>query len=107
MVRFGNTTEKPYNATDEHHNYIFKCCLSKGEYKLRKYNKMAKFIEDKIKRDKWSPDVIVGYMKSNNYFIRDGFTSITTPSIYNTIRRGIIKIKLTDTRSMKEKLDMK
>ena len=102
IVRSGHTTEKPYNATDAQHNYLFKRGLSKGEYKLRKYNKMAKFIEYKIKIDKWAPDVIVGYMKSNNYFIRDGFTSITTPSIYNAIRHGIIKIKLTDTRRMKE-----
>ena len=36
IVRSGHTTEKPYNATDAHHNYLFKRGLSKGEYKLRK-----------------------------------------------------------------------
>lgn len=103
MVRSGKTTEKPYNATDAHNNYLFKRGLSKGEYKLKKYKKMAKFIEDKIKIDKWAPDVIVGYMKTHNYFIKDGFTSISVPTIYNAIRYNIINVKLEDTRRMKYK----
>lgn len=102
MVRSGRSIPKPYNAVDANNNYIFKRGLSKGEYKLRKYPKMAKFIEDKIKIDKWAPDVIVGYMKTHGYFERDGFCSITTPTIYNAIRLGIIKVKLSDTRRMKD-----
>lgn len=101
MVRSGKMIEKPYNATDAHNNYLFKRGLSKGEYKLRKHSKMAKFIEDKIKIDKWAPDVIVGYMKTHNMFHYDGFCSITTPTIYNAIRYGIIHVKLEDTRKMK------
>ena len=102
MVRSGRSIEKPYNAVDAQNNYIFKRGLSKGEYKLHKYPKMAKFIEDKIKIDKWAPDVIVGYMRKHKYFDRDGFCEITTPTIYNAIRLGIIKVKITDTRRMKE-----
>lgn len=63
---------------------------------------MAKFIEDKIKIEKWAPDVIVGYMKTHNYFEKDGFCKITTPTIYNAIRLGIINVKLSDTRRMKD-----
>lgn len=103
MVKSGRTIEKPYNAVDAHNNYLFKRGLSKGEYKLRKYSKMAKYIEDKIKIDKWAPDVIVGYMKTHNYFIKDGFSKISVPTIYNAIRYGIINIKLEDTRRMKYK----
>ena len=103
MVRSGRSIEKPYNAVDAQNNYIFKRGLSKGEYKLQKYPKMAKFIEDKIKIDKWAPDVIVGYMKKHNYFNRDGFCEITTPTIYNAIRFHIINVKLEDTRRMKYK----
>ena len=103
MVRSGRSIEKPYNAVDAQNNYIFKRGLSKGEYKLQKYPKMAKFIEDKIKIDKWAPDVIVGYMKRHNYFNRDGFCEITTPTIYNAIRFHIINVKLEDTRRMKYK----
>ena len=103
MVRSGRTIEKPYNATDAHNNYLFKRGLSKGEYKLRKYTNMAKYIEDKIKIDKWAPDVIVGYMQVHNYFKKDGFCEITVPTIYNAIRYGIINVKLENTRRMKYK----
>ena len=64
---------------------------------------MAKYIEDKIKIDKWAPDVIVGYMKTHNMFKNDGFCSISTPTVYNAIRYGIIHVKLEDTRRMKYK----
>lgn len=107
MVRSGRTIEKPYNATDAHNNYLFKRALSKGEYKLHKFPKMAKFIEDKIKIDKWAPDVIVGYMRIHNYFKRDGFCEISVPTIYNAIRYGIINVKLEDTRRMKYKPEYK
>lgn len=101
MVRSGRTIEKPYNAVDAHNNYLFKRGLSKGQYKLHKFSNMAKFIENKIKIDKWAPDVIVGFMKNHNYFNKDGFCSISTPTIYNAIRLGIIKVKIEDTRRMK------
>ena len=101
MVRSGKTYEKPYNAIDANNNYLFKRGLSKGQYKLRKFSKMAKFIEDKIKIDKWAPDVIIGFMKTHNYFNKDGFCSISTPTIYNAIRLGIINVKIEDSRRMK------
>lgn len=107
MVRSGKTFEKPYNATDAQKDYLFKRALSKGEYKLRKYNKMAKFIEDKIKIDKWAPDAISGFMKTHNYFSKDGFCSISTPTIYSAIRQGIINVKLDDTIRMKDVPDYK
>ena len=100
-IRTGKITNKPYNATDAHNDYIFKRGLSKGEYILRKYQPMAKFIETKIKIDKWAPDVIVGWMNKHKYFLKEGFTSITTPTIYNAIRFGIINVNLEDTRRMK------
>ena len=103
MIRTGRTIERPYNATDAHNNYLFKRRLSKGEYKLRHHRKMAKFIEDKIKIEHWSPDAIVGYMKVHGYFNFEGFCEITTPTVYNAIRNRIIDVKIEDTRRMKEK----
>lgn len=100
-VMSGKITNKPYNAVDAQNDYNFKRGLSKTEYKLEKYPKMAKFIEDKIKIDKWAPDVIVGYMKAHNMFSQEGFCEITTPTIYNAIRYGIINVKISDTRRMK------
>lgn len=96
MVRSGRTIEKPYNAVDTNNNYLFKQGLSKGEYKLRKFP-----IADNIKIDKWDHDVIVGYMKLHKYFLKDGFTEISVPTIYNAIRYGIISVKIEDTRRMK------
>lgn len=103
MIISGRSIPKPYNATDAQNDYNFKRGLSKGEYKLIKYPKMAKFIEDKIKIDKWSPDVIVGYMRTHRYFEKDGFCKISVPTIYNAIRYNIIDVKLEDTRRMKYK----
>ena len=101
MIRTGHIKNLPYNAVDAHNDYMFKRALSKGEYVLRKFPKMAKYIEDKIKKDKWSPDVIAGYMEKHNIFEQDGFTHITVPTIYNAIRFNIIDVKLEDTRRMK------
>ena len=102
-IRTGKTKTMPYTAEYAQDDATFKRGLSKGEYKLRKYKKMAKFIEDKIKIDKWAPDAIVGYMESHNMFNYSGYTSITTPTIYNAIRYHIINVKLEDTRRMKYK----
>ena len=104
-IRTGKTKTMPHTAQYAQENADFKRGLSKGEYKLRRNKKLAKFIEDKIKIDKWAPDAIVGYMKTHNYFELDGFESITTPTIYNAIRYGIINVKLEDTRRMKYKAE--
>ena len=104
-IRTGKTKTMPYTAQYAQENADFKRGLSKGEYKLRRNKKLAKFIEDKIKIDKWAPDAIVGYMKTHNYFELDGFESITTPTIYNAIHYGIINVKLEDTRRMKYKAE--
>ena len=104
-IRTGKTKTMPYTAQYAQENADFKRGLSKGEYKLRRNKKLAKFIEDKIKIDKWAPDAIVGNMKTHNYFELDGFESITTPTIYNAIRYGIINVKLEDTRRMKYKAE--
>lgn len=103
IIRSGKTRTLPYTAEYAQNDADFKRGLSKGEYKLRKFIRMAKFIEDKIKIDKWAPDVIIGYMQSHNMFNYSGFTSITTPTIYNAIRYHIINVKLEDTRRMKYK----
>ena len=101
MIRSGRIKNKPYNAIDAQNDYLFKRGLSKGEYKLNKYPKMKEFIENKIKLDKWAPDVIIGYMKNHGYFDRDGYCKISIPTIYNAIRFNIINVKIDDMRRMK------
>lgn len=102
-IRTGKTKTMEYTAEFAQKDANFKRGLSKGEYKLQKFKKMAKYIEDKIKIDKWAPDVILGYMKTHNMFNYSDYTSITTPTIYNAIRYNIIDVKLEDTRRMKYK----
>lgn len=100
-VMTGKVKNKPYNAIDAQNDYKYNRAMSKAEYKLEKYPKMKKFIEDKILNDKWAPDVIVGYMKKHNYFKRKGFSSITMQTIYNAIRYNIIDVKVDHMRRMK------
>lgn len=101
IIRTGRVINKPYNAEDAQNDYDYKRAFSKAQYKLENHPKMAQFIVDKIKNDKWAPDAIVGYMKIHNYFNREGYCSITTPTVYNAIRHNIIDVKIEDTRRMK------
>lgn len=100
-IMSGKITNKPYNVDDAQNDYKFKRALSKAQYKLEKYPKMKKYIEDKILTDKWAPDVIIGYMKKHKIFERDGFCEITMQTIYNAIRYHIINVKTEDMRRMK------
>lgn len=99
-VRSGKITNKPYNAFDAQNDYEFKRGLSKANYILDDFPKLRKFIEDKILIDKWAPDVISGYIESHKLYLQEGFTSISTTSIYRAIHYGIIKVKKEDTRRM-------
>lgn len=45
-------------------------------------------------------------MKTHGYFDREDFCSITAPTIYSAIRLGIIDVKLSETRRMKEYSNM-
>ncbi len=49
-------------------------------------HKLANHIEDKIKNEKWSPDVIVGRIKAEGLEFQ---TSICTKTLYNYIDKGI------------------
>jgi IS30 family transposase len=49
-------------------------------------HKLAEHIEDKIKNDKWSPDVIIGRIKEQGLLFE---TSICTKTLYSYIDKGI------------------
>ena len=100
-VRTGKITNKSYNATDAQNDYNLKRSLSKPECKLDKYPKMKKYIEDKIKVDKWMPDAIIGYMQEHNIFDRNGFCKISTQTIYYDIHHLLIDVSIDDMRRMK------
>ena len=101
-VLTGKITNMPYTAHTAQEDYNFKRGMSKAKYILDKYPKMRTYIENKILDDGWAPDVIVGYMNRNEMYLEDGFTSISTPTIYNAIRNDILKVKIKDTRRMEK-----
>ena len=96
----GKRRNLSYSAYRAQEDYNFKRGLSKAHYLLDDYPKMRKYIEDKILTEKWAPDVIVGYMNRQRKYLEEGFTSISVPTIYNAIRYGIIKVKISDMRRM-------
>ena len=64
-LKTGTITNKPYNVRDAQDDADFKRGLSKAEYIVEQFPKLKKYIEDKILIDKWSPDVIAGYIESH------------------------------------------
>lgn len=96
----GRIKNKPYNAQDAHEDYLYKTSFSKANYILEDFPKLKKYIEDKILIDKWAPDVISGYITSHKLYYQEGFTTISTTSIYRAIHYGILKGKKEDTRRM-------
>lgn len=99
-IRSGKITNKPYNANDAQNDYEFKRAMSKANYILDDFPKLKKYIENKIKADKWAPDAISGYINSHELYKQDGFTSISTTTIYRAIHYGILNVKKEDTRRM-------
>ena len=99
-VRSGKIKNKPYNADDAQNDYEFKRSMSKANYILDDFPKLKEYIENKILKDKWSPDAIAGYIISHELYKQDGFTSISTTTIYRAIHYGLLKVKKEDTRRM-------
>lgn len=99
-IRSGKIKNKPYNADDAQNDYEFKRSMSKANYILDDFPKLKEYIENKILKDKWSPDAIAGYIISHELYKQDGFTSISTTTIYRAIHYGLLKVKKEDTRRM-------
>ena len=99
-IRSGRIINRPYNADDAQNDYNFKRAMSKANYILDDFPKLREYIENKILNDKWSPDVISGYINSHKLYKQDGFTSISTTTIYRAIHYGLLRVKKEDTRRM-------
>ena len=99
-IRSGKIKNRPYNADDAQNDYDFKRGMSKANYSLDDFPQLKKYIEDKILIDKWAPDAISGYINSHELYKQEGFTSISTTTIYRAIHYGLLKVKKEDTRRM-------
>lgn len=73
---------------------------SGGKYKLFKEQGLVRYIEDKILKDKFSPDAVIGSLP--NTFK----TRICTKTLYNYIDKGLLKVKNIDLL-MKVRLNRK
>lgn len=56
--------------------------------KIGNDQKLADYIESKIKNEKWSPDVIIGRLKAKGWGYK---TTICTKTVYNYIDKGIFR----------------
>lgn len=65
------------------------------ESKFKHCQKFLSFCENKILKDKWSPDVCCGYAKANNMFD----VLLCEKSLYNYIDSGLLKVKNIDLKT--------
>lgn len=69
-VRSGKIKNKSYNVDDAQYDADYKRAFSKAVYLVEQYPQLAKYIEDKILKDKWSPDVIAAILILTNYIYK-------------------------------------
>ena len=100
MIRTGKIKNNPYNVQDAQYDADYKRAFSKATYLVKKYPKLAEYIDEKILKEKWSPDVIAGYIESHKLYLQEGFTSISTTTIYRAIHYHLLKSTKKDTRRM-------
>lgn len=100
IIRSGKIKNKPYNVDDAQYDADYKRAFSKAVYLVEQYPKLAEFIDEKIQKDKWAPDVIAGYIESHQLYLQEGFASISTTTIYRAIHYHLLKSTKDDTRRM-------
>ena len=87
MQRNSDLTEKIVYLADVGQRRHDENASNKGRMlKIGHDHRLAKYIVDKIKNEKWSPDTIIGRMKETGMKYR---TSICTKTLYNYIDAGI------------------
>lgn len=92
----------PYNVEDAQKDKDFKRGLSNARYIVEDYPELKKYIENKILIDEWAPDVIAGRIEKERLYLQEGFTSISTTTIYRAIHLGLLEVKKSDTRRMEK-----
>lgn len=61
--------------------------------KIAECRDFVEFTEEKILKEKWSPDAVVGYAKTNDLF---SDSVVSTKTLYNWIEQNLLKIKNID-----------
>jgi IS30 family transposase len=87
LQRNSDLTERTVYLADAGQRVQGENAANKGRrLKIGHDHKLAKYIEDKIKNDRWSPDAVIGNIKACGLRFE---TSICTKTLYNYIDRGI------------------
>jgi IS30 family transposase len=77
-----------YRANTAHSDYEKKVTNRKHSLKIEKYKELANYIQDKILKHKYSPDVVIGRIKQEV----DEFKGlICTKTLYNYIDKGVFE----------------
>jgi len=99
IVYNGQCYKEVYDAQKADSDYKYNRSKSHNTPLIYKDGNLKKFIEDKIKNEKWSPDVISGYLKANSSKFNFN-TNISTKTIYNYIHKKLLNVTIMDTRRM-------
>ena len=87
LQRNSDLTEKTVYLADVGQRKYDEKAANKGRgLKIGHDHKLAKHIEDKIKNERWSPDAVIGNIKTEGLVFQ---TSICTKTLYNYIDKGI------------------
>ena len=62
--------------------------------KLLEVEKFLEFAEEKILKDKWSVDAVVGYCREELGFSKDKM--VCTKTLYNWIEKGLLRVRNID-----------
>jgi IS30 family transposase len=87
LQRNSDLTERMTYLADVGQRKHEEASANKGRcLKIGHDHELVQFIEDKIKKEKWSPDAVIGYIKAMGLKFK---TSICTKTLYNYIDQGI------------------
>jgi IS30 family transposase len=88
-IRSADLTEYyVYRANTAHNDYASKVTKRRHALKIEKYKELAEYIHEKIHKDKYSPDAVIGLAKRDSQGL-DG--TICTKTLYNYIDRGALE----------------
>jgi len=75
-----------YRANTAHNDYERKVTKRKHTLKIEKHKELVDYIQEKICKDRYSPDVVIGLIKRNGQKFKG---LICTKTLYNYIDRGV------------------
>lgn len=84
--KYDLTFERRYSADIAQANADYKATSKGAPLKISHDYDLVRFIENKILKEKWSPDTIIGYIRMKNIKFD---TSICTKTLYNYIDKGV------------------